>query len=86
MAQRPPPAALAAGDWAEHKGSFDAGFFRDFKTSPEGFQYKCASPAPLTRTRTRTRTHTRALTLTLTVTLTLTLTLALTQVRHGRRG
>ena len=28
------------GAWAEHKGSFDSGFFRDFKTSPEGFEYK----------------------------------------------
>ena len=32
--------APTAGAWAEHKSSFDSNFFRDFKTSPEGFQYK----------------------------------------------
>ena len=40
-AQSPALAApLNAGSWAEHKGSFDGNFFRDFTTSPEGFQYK----------------------------------------------
>jgi|SouAtlMetagenome_1021521.scaffolds.fasta_scaffold265277_1 hypothetical protein len=39
--------APTAGAWAEHKGSFDTNFFRDFTTSPEGFQYKFVADAGL---------------------------------------